>query len=41
MTEKNGTCAIRLLMFDGISVFYVPERYVYAKGNRARERDVD
>ena len=43
MTEKNGTCAIRLLMFDSISVFYVPRRYVYAKGNRdkARDRDVD
>ena len=43
MTEKNGTCANRLLMFDSISVFYVPGRYVYAKGNRdtARDRDVD
>ena len=34
MTEKNGTCAIRLLMFDSIPVFYVPGRYVYAKGLR-------
>ena len=43
MTEKNGTCAIRLLMFDSVSVFHVPGRYVYAKGNRdtARDGDVD
>ena len=43
MKETNWTCAIRLLMFDSILVFYVPGRYVYAKGNRdtARDRDVD
>ena len=40
---ENGTCAIRLLMFDFISVFYVLGRYVYAKGNRdtARDRNAD
>ena len=39
----DGTCAFRLIIFDSISVFYVPGRYVYAKGNRytARDRDVD
>ena len=37
MTKKCGTCAIRLLMFDSISVFYVPGWYVYAKGTETQQ----